>query len=51
MGYLGPKPTDMEEVLVNDIYTLFKCNKNQDVLADNLQNVLLAVSGLKDETA
>jgi len=34
---------------ISDIYTLFKCHKDQNVLAENLQNTLMMISGLRDE--
>lgn len=31
--------------MVDDLYRLFKCQKEQPIMAENLQNVLLIISG------
>lgn len=36
MGFLQPKINREQEQLVDDIYTVFKCSKNQNILAENL---------------
>lgn len=49
MGFLQPKVNKEQEQLVDDIYTVFKCSKNQNILAENLQNLLMIISGERDQ--
>lgn len=32
-----------------DVYTMLKINRDQNILAENLQNVLMLISGQRDE--
>lgn len=49
MGFLQAKLSNEQEDQLNDLYTLFKCNKDHKILAENLQNVLMVISGQRDE--
>ena len=47
MGFLPEKElTPKFEDQINDIYILFKINKDQEILAENLQNVLSVIQGI-----
>jgi len=48
MGFLQQKPSQEQEQQLDDLYTLLKQDKDQNILAENLQNVLLVVSGERD---
>jgi hypothetical protein len=48
MSFLQAKVSPDEEKLVEDVYTIFKCKKQQNILAENLQNLLLVVAGERD---
>ena len=50
MGFLQSKPSEAEDNQLDDLYTMFKCNKDQNILAENLQNALMVISGLRDES-
>ena len=39
-----------QEDQLNDLYVLFKCNKEDKILAENLQNMLMVISGQRDST-
>lgn len=45
MSFLNSKVTDEQEQLVTDLYTVFKCEKSQHILAENLQNILIVIDG------
>jgi len=49
MGFLQSKVSLEQEQLVDDVYTVFKCEKQQNILAENLQNLLLIISGERDQ--
>jgi hypothetical protein len=40
--------SDAEKDQIADLYTIFKCNKEQNIMAENLETVLLIISGLLD---
>jgi hypothetical protein len=42
--------SDAQGQQFDDIYTLLKTQKNQGVMAKNLESVLLVVSGERDES-
>ena len=50
MGFLQSIHTrpQAEDDELTDLYTIFKCNKEQKILAENLQTVLMAVAGITD---
>jgi hypothetical protein len=48
MGFLPDKLTDEHEKLMDDIYKVFKCEKENEIYAENLQNLLLVISGDRD---
>ena len=48
MGFLQAKLSNEQEDQLNDLYTLFKCNKEDKILAENLQNMLMVISGQRD---
>jgi hypothetical protein len=48
MGFLSSKASQEQEQQIDDLYTLFKCRQDQKILAENLQNVLLVISGQRD---
>lgn len=48
MSFLQSKVSPDQERLIDDIYTIFKCKKQQNILAENLQNLLLVISGERD---
>ena len=48
LGFLQPKVTMQQEFQADDIYRLLKCEKNNNILAENLQNVLMIISGERD---
>jgi hypothetical protein len=50
MGFLQEKLTNDQEDQIDDLYTLFKTHKDEKILAENLQNVLLVIDGQRDET-
>jgi hypothetical protein len=49
MGFLNKKMSDAEKEQISDLYTIFKCNKEQNIMAENLETLLLIISGLRDE--
>ena len=50
MQFIKPieKRTDQEQNELNDMYVMFKCNTDQNVLAENLSNVLMMIAGIRD---
>ena len=49
MGFLTPKAQNTQQTQqVTDLYTLFKCDKSQDILADNLETVLMVIQGIRN---
>ena len=36
--------------MLKDLYTIFKCNPDQKILAENLQNLLMVISGQRDQS-
>ena len=36
MGFLTPTASQAQEQALSDLYTMFKCNKDQNILAENL---------------
>lgn len=48
MGFLQAKLSNEQEDQLNDLYTLFKCSKEHKILAENLQNMLMVISGQRD---
>lgn len=48
MGFLSSKASQEQEQQIDDLYALFKCRQDQKILAENLQNVLLVISGQRD---
>jgi len=51
MSFLQSKVSAEQEKMMEDIYTVFKCDKTQNILAENLQNLLMVVSGERDREA
>lgn len=45
LGFLKPKVIAVQEQKMEDLYRLFKCRKDQPIMAENLQNVLLIIAG------
>jgi len=41
-------PSEQETNEIYDIYKMFKCDSNQNILAENLLLVLQSISGLRD---
>ena len=41
-------PSEQETNEISDIYKMFKCDPNQNILAENLLLVLQSISGLRD---
>lgn len=35
---------------LDDLYVMFKCNTDQNILAENLQNALMNISGIRDQS-
>ena len=50
MGFLTPTASQSQEQQLSDLYTMFKCNKDQNILAENLQSALMMVAGIRDES-
>lgn len=48
MGFVQSRVSQEQETLVDDLYTVLKATKEDKVLADNLQNLLLTISGEVD---
>ena len=48
MEFLRPKLSVEQENQMSDLYKLFKCNKDQSILAENLQNILMVISGQRN---
>jgi hypothetical protein len=48
MSFLHQKVSPEHEKLMEDIYTIFKCKKQQNILAENLQNLLMIIAGERD---
>lgn len=48
MGFLQSKLTQEQENQLDDLFTVFKINKDQKIGAENLQNILLIISGQRD---
>ena len=42
--------TDAETAELQDLYIMFKCNTDQNILAENLQNALMIISGIRDRS-
>jgi len=49
MGFLQPNSSQEQEEQLDDLYTLFRCHKDQKIFAENLQTALLAIEGVRDE--
>ena len=49
MGFLQQKLSVEQDDQLDDLYTLLKQNKDQVVNAENLQNILLVISGQRDQ--
>lgn len=49
MGFIGSleQRRDQEFQELKDMYTVFKCGKDQKILAENLQTLLLGISGIE----
>lgn len=50
MGFLTPTASQAQEQALSDLYTMFKCNKDQNILAENLQSALMMIAGIRDES-
>ena len=50
MGFLTPTASQVQEQALSDLYTMFKCNKDQNILAENLQSSLMMIAGIRDES-
>ena len=50
LGFLKPKISAVQEQMMDDIYRLFKSQKDQPIIAENLQNVLLVIAGERNST-
>ena len=50
MGFLTPTASQAQEQSLSDLYTMFKCNKDQNILAENLQSALMMIAGIRDES-
>ena len=48
MEFLKPKLSVEQENQITDLYVLFKCNKDKQILAENLQNILMVISGQRN---
>ena len=48
MGFLQQKLSVEQDEQLDDLYTLLKTHKDQNVNAENLQNILLVISGQRD---
>ena len=48
MGFLQSKLTEEQENKLDDLFTMFKINRDQKINAENLQNILLIVSGQRE---
>ena len=42
--------TEAEHNELQDLYVMFKCNTDQNILAENLQNALMMISGTRDRS-
>jgi len=49
MGFLQPKLSVEQDEQLDDLYTLLKSQKDQSVNGENLQNILLVISGQRDQ--
>ena len=45
MGFLQQKLSNEQDDQLDDLYTLLKTHKDQTVNGENLQNILLVISG------
>ena len=41
---------EVESTELQDLYVMFKCNTDQNILAENLQNALMIISGVRDRS-
>jgi hypothetical protein len=48
LGFLNQKLSHEQDLQLDDLYALMKQGKEQPVNAENLQNVLLVISGQRD---
>ena len=50
--FIKPEETrpDNESTELQDLYLMFKCNTDQNILAENLQNALMIISGIRDRS-
>jgi len=42
--------TDPDAQELQDLYIMFKCNTDQNILAENLQNALMIIAGTRDKS-
>ena len=49
MGFLQASSSPDQEEQLDDLYTVFRCHRDSKVFAENLQTVLLAIEGVRDE--
>lgn len=52
MHFIKPEEArpDTENIELQDLYIMFKCNTDQNILAENLQNALMIISGIRDRS-
>lgn len=48
MGFLSKESGPAQEEYLDDIYTVLKTHKEQDIIGENLQTVLLSIEGVRD---
>ena len=48
MGFLGQKLSVEQDEQLDDLYTMIQTSKDQSVNGENLQNILLVISGQRD---